>query len=117
MNEGQQQNYITTENMTAPTENLLDYLTNKVSSIQSSATNTSTATVLMRQYMNMEYQFINSDPVQLWKTYSDVLNPLSEVAFKYASIPATSVPSKRIFSKAGQIVSQRRNRLLPDNVN
>lgn len=31
-------------------------------------------------------------------------------------IPATSVPSESVFSKPGQIVSARRNRLLPDNV-
>jgi len=28
----------------------------------------------------------------------------------------TSIPSERVFSKAGKIVSARRNRLLPDNV-
>jgi len=31
-------------------------------------------------------------------------------------IPATSVPAESIFSKTGQIMSARRNRLLPDNL-
>jgi len=44
-----------------------------------------------------------------------VLYPLSNIAEKYAIIPATSVPSERIFSKAGQILCARRNRL-PDNL-
>ena len=36
---------------------------------------------------------------------------------KYLSIPGTSVPSECIFSKVGQIVSERRNRLKAKHVN
>ena len=32
------------------------------------------------------------------------------------SIPATSIPSERLFSKAGQLLSERRSRLKPKNV-
>lgn len=32
------------------------------------------------------------------------------------SIPATSDPSERVFSKTGQIINERRNRLLPKNL-
>ncbi|KAF0704108.1 zinc finger BED domain-containing protein 1-like, partial [Aphis craccivora] len=46
----------------------------------------------------------------------DTVVSIKEVALKYASIPATSVPSERIFSKTGQIISARRNRLLPENL-
>jgi len=66
--------------------------------------------------MDLPYLNVNENPIPFWKNHSAVLDPLTEVALKYACIPATSVPSERIFSKAGQIVSQRRNRLSPKNV-
>ncbi|XP_050052894.1 zinc finger BED domain-containing protein 4-like [Aphis gossypii] len=98
-------------------ENLLDYLQAKVTTIRSETTDTSTAVTLVRQYMDLPYLNLKEDPMQFWKNHFSVLDPLSELALKYACIPATSVPSERIFSKAGQIVSQRRNRLSPKNVN
>lgn len=98
-------------------ENLLDYLQAKVTTIRSETTDTSTAVTLIRQYMDLPYLNLKEDPMQFWKNHFSVLDPLTELALKYACIPATSVPSERIFSKAGQIVSQRRNRLSQKNVN
>lgn len=98
-------------------ENLLDYLKAKVATIRSKTTDTSAAVTLIRQYVDLPYLDFNDDPISFWKNHSTVLAPLTEIALKYACIPATSVPSERIFSKAGQIVSQRRNRLSPKNVN
>jgi len=98
-------------------ENLLDNLQANVRTIRSETTNTSTAVTLVRQYMDLPYLNLKEDPMQFWKNHFSVLDPLTELALKYACIPATSVPSESIFSKAGQIVSQRRNRLSPKNVN
>lgn len=94
----------------------MDYLQATVSTLQSKTTDTSTAVNLIKQYLDLPYLRINENPVKFWKSHKMILDPLSEVAMKYACIPATSVPSERIFSKAGQIVSQRRNRLTPKNV-
>jgi len=63
----------------------------------------------------MPYQNLNCNLIQYWQHHKNVLSPLGDVALKYATIPATSVPSERIFSKSGQIMSARRNRL-PENL-
>lgn len=96
-------------------ENLLDYLQEKVGLMKSKTTDTSTAVTLIRQYIDLPYLNLGDDPIKFWKNHNIILDPLTEVALKYACIPATSVPSERIFSKAG-IVSLRRNRLSSKNV-
>lgn len=113
---GQQTAIQTCPTSSLENENLLDYLQVKVTTIRSKTTDTSTAVTLIRQYMDLPYLDLKDDPIQFWKNHNSVLVALTEVALKYACIPATSVPSERIFSKAGQIVSQRRNRLSPKNV-
>lgn len=64
----------------------------------------------------MPHQDLKCNVAQFWNEHKSVLAPLSDVALKYSIIPATSVPAERIFSKAGQILSARRNRLLPKNL-
>ena len=41
----------------------------------------------------------------------------SKLAKKYLGIVATSVPSERLFSQAGQVILDRRARITPKNVN
>ena len=54
------------------------------------------------------------DPVTWWNAEGIRNFPkLFTMATKYLSIPATSVPSERLFSKTGQILSDRRTRLQP----
>ncbi|KYN09384.1 hypothetical protein ALC57_18489, partial [Trachymyrmex cornetzi] len=47
---------------------------------------------------------------------NEELNPLSELCKKYLCIPASSTESERTFSTTGQIISDRRSRLKPKNV-
>lgn len=54
---------------------------------------------------------IKENPLLWWKKNSAVYPSLAKVAEKFLGVVATSVPSERLFSKAGQTVSQQRNRL------
>lgn len=52
------------------------------------------------------------DPIQTWKESRNVYPNLYKIAMKYLGLVATSVPSERLFSKAGATITQSRNRLL-----
>lgn len=97
-------------------DNVWSFLQSRVSNVQLQTTTTSSATALMRQYLSMPHQEMKCNVATYWNENKSVLDPLCDIALKYSIIPATSVPSERIFSKAGQILSARRNRLLPKNL-
>ena len=53
---------------------------------------------------------------QFWKTARDRYKDLAVVAVKYLTVPATSVPSERLFSTAGLVVSKLRASMSPELV-
>ena len=58
----------------------------------------------------------DTEPLCWWKMNASRYPFLSILTRKFLCIPATSVPSERIFSAAGHIVSKLRASLSPDNV-
>ena len=54
-----------------------------------------------------------TNPVDWWRDYA-VSTP--RLARDVLGIPATSVPSERLFSKAGELISQKRSAIKPKNV-
>jgi hypothetical protein len=61
----------------------------------------------------------DSNPFQWLRQTSSQQEPpfplVTRLARMMLSIPATSVPSERLFSKAGDVVTKKRNRLSPKN--
>ena len=53
-------------------------------------------------------------PLTYWLGKKTLWPCLVDLASKYLSIPPSSVPSECLFSSAADIVSQERNRILPD---
>ena len=62
-------------------------------------------------------QDIDIDPLEYWKVNERVFPRLSTLAKRYLGIPASSVPVERLFSSAGELISKKRNSLLPENAN
>ena len=67
------------------------------------------------KYRERDALGLSGDVLQWWKKQVD-LPLLSTLAKSYLSIPATSVPSERVFSTAGGIVTAKRSLLHPDHV-
>ena len=71
----------------------------------------------MRKYGEEPLVTRETDPLEWWKNREECFKYASILARKYLGIVATSVPSERLFSKAGQVISDRRASILPQNVN
>lgn len=59
----------------------------------------------------------NQDAYLWWRSHEAKYPAVAALAKRYLSIPSTSASSERTFSTAGNIVSPKRNCLLPENVN
>ena len=57
-----------------------------------------------------------ADVTEWWRQKEFVFPILSKLARKYLCVPASSVPSERIFSTAGNIVNKKRACLSSENV-
>ena len=69
-----------------------------------------------RYFTEAPLPLICKNPLTWWEMRTQYIH-LSSLAKKMLCIPATSVPSERVFSVAGNIINEKRSRLKPDNVN
>ena len=58
----------------------------------------------------------SSQRMQRYKENGAGFHHLMMLAKKYLAIPGSSVPSERLFSKAGELISEKRSQLKPKNV-
>ena len=63
----------------------------------------------LKFYLNQPPIPMKDCPLKFWNQFNN--SNLSKLAKKYLTICATSVSSKRLFSKAGRILNEDRNRL------
>ena len=59
---------------------------------------------------------LTADPLEWWKLHSCRFPHMARVAKRYLGVPATSVPSERVFSTAGDIVTAKRSCLIGEHV-
>jgi len=65
----------------------------------------------LKSYLHQSVIGLNENPLDEWESTKTVYPKLYKVTQKFLIIPGTSVPSERLFSKAGATISQTRNRL------
>ncbi len=70
----------------------------------------------VNKFMKLPDLHPDSDPLLWWKENGKHFPKMSLYARKLLCVPATSVPSERIFSVAGSIVTKRRANLKPESV-
>ncbi len=85
-------------------------------SVSSSIVCTDTSQIDIRNYLSLPCQPRQKNPFEWWVEEGKKLFPsMYPIAMKYLSIPATSVPSERVFSVAGEIISKKRISIAPEN--
>lgn len=74
--------------------------------------------VLLGDYNTLPLVPRDTDPLEWWwqRKQEGIFHQFLPVVRKFLCVPATSVPSEQLFSKAGELISARRNRLSPSIV-
>uniref|UniRef100_A0A1A7ZCN3 HAT C-terminal dimerisation domain-containing protein n=1 Tax=Nothobranchius furzeri TaxID=105023 RepID=A0A1A7ZCN3_NOTFU len=68
------------------------------------------------QYFQEHTSPKSTNPLQWWKSNEARFPSLASLAKSYLCVPATSTPSERLFSSAGNIVSKKRTSLSPEHI-
>ncbi|XP_036066356.1 zinc finger BED domain-containing protein 1-like [Oryzias melastigma] len=74
------------------------------------------ATVEVQRYLSEPNIGRLENPLEYWERQQLIYPTLYKLAIAFLSTPASSVPCERVFSKAREVVSKRRNRLKPKTV-
>ena len=84
---------------------IIDYMLQKKKKSSSQSRNE------VNEYLITPVEPSNINPCDWWKNHQSTYPLLSKIARDYIGIPSTSVPSEQAFSKSGELISKKRNRL------
>lgn len=70
----------------------------------------------LKHYLDQPTIPLSENILQFWNTHRPIYPFLSKIIEPYLTIVVTSVPSERLFSKAGNIMTENRNRLTGENL-
>ena len=98
---------------TTPEHGFWDYIAAK-SGVEKADTSVDAPTEISA-YLGKKPMPKDTDPLMYWKDDADTFPVLAQIARVYLSVQCTSVPSERLFSSAGLVISNRRSRLTPTN--
>ena len=79
--------------------------------------NESNEYIELNQYLKLPLIDRKENIFSYWKSIETGFPTISKLAFQQLSIIGTSVPSERVFSKAGNTKRDRRNRLIGKHLN
>ena len=99
-------------------DSLWKFFDNKVKHMKKTSTTSAVKpTKEMERYLEGDILSRSEDPLKWWKMNSISFPQLADLAKNYLACPATSTSSERLFSKAGELVCQRRSNLKPNKIN
>ncbi|XP_038124278.1 E3 SUMO-protein ligase ZBED1-like isoform X2 [Cyprinodon tularosa] len=96
-----------------PDDNLWHQLDIEVKESKANSNVTTDAIIEVQRYISEENTPRSQDPLQYWKSQRLNYPTLYKLAMTFLCTPSSSVPCERVFSKAGEMVCKRRNRLGP----
>lgn len=71
----------------------------------------------LKHYLNQPTVPLTDNVLSFWDIHGPIYPHLKKIVDPYLGMVATSVPSERLFSKAGQVMTDSRNRLTGGNLN
>jgi hypothetical protein len=70
----------------------------------------------VKDYMSMPSVPLDTDPLQWWREHQQRFPVLARVARRFLCIPASSAPAERVWSTAGNTITEKRARLSDETV-
>ena len=95
---------------------LVDVLQKDVESRVVSGTLSKPVADELEKFLDLPHLFIKGDIFQYWHSLKPKYPNLYPIAMKYLIVPATSIPSERVFSVSGNIGTSRRTCLTGEHI-
>lgn len=95
---------------------LWEHYDSKLSHVTSVIRPDVSAILMVHQYLELPHLQRGQNSLDFWKQHKHTFPEIYKLQLKYLCNPASLFPSERVFSKAGLLTNNRRNRLSPKNV-